>query len=773
MIVADATLEKLSFPRVRAALAERAGTRFGARLASGLAPHSDPAEVDSSLERIAEVLSGGDLSLGGIEDVGPLLLRLREGGVADGTELLGIAYTLDSAANAKRAILASGRPRLSELAAGMGSFDGVLRLVREQLDPDGNVRDDATPKLRDIRRRLNPLRNRIRERLQQLLSHHSEHIQDAIVTLRRDRFVIPVKSSAQSRVPGIALDSSDSGATVFIEPSSVVPLNNELALLEFEERDEVRRILLELGKRLATAPGVDETLELVGRLDLAQAGASLARDWQLARPGFSPDGRVRLIAARHPLIDGCVPNDLELSEELRLLLVTGPNAGGKTVLIKTLGLAVVMAQCGLFVAASAETPPLVPRFRRLLVDIGDEQSIEASLSTYAGHLTNLRRIVEEAEDRVLVLIDELGSGTDPDEGAALSQAILEGVLAAGALGLVTTHLAPLKVFASQNEGVQNAAMRFDVERLQPTYQLVVGQPGRSYALAIARRLGLDGGLLSRASALLGPEGERLESLLEELEAQRESLRLALQDTQEAEERALHEAELLRRQIDTLRNKEADVMAAAAERADELLQETLQRAKELKRTATADRERRPQAIEEIRRLRQGARKQAAVSKPSGEEAADRGLRWEPGALVRVEAYDAEGPIVEVRGDQLVVQLGLLKVEVPRREVKLLPRPAAAKPAKSPAVPAQSGASGPGRELNIRGARVEEGLEQVRDLIMEAHSLKAEKVRILHGKGTGALRDAVRSYLKDEKRVERFEDAVPYEGGHGVTVAYLRV
>ena len=764
MIVAPATLEKLAFPRIRRALADRAMTRFGARLAEELVPSGDLVEIEASLERTEEVLAGGDLSLGGIEDIEPLLERLRSGGMAEGSELLEIAYTLDSAATAKRAILASERPRLSELAAAMGSFDGVLRLVREQLDPDGNVRDDATPKLREIRRRLNPLRNRIREKLQQLINHYSEYIQDPIVTLRRERFVIPVKASSQSRVPGIALDTSDSGATVFIEPQSVVPMNNELALLEFEERDEVRRILIELGRRLAEAPGVDRTLELVARLDLVQAGATLARDWRLARPSLEEEGRVRLREARHPLIENCVPNDIELTGDRRLLIVTGPNAGGKTVLIKTLGLAALMAHSGLFVAASGEATPLLPRFERLLVDIGDEQSIEASLSTYAGHLTNLRRIVDEAGDRVLVLIDELGSGTDPDEGAALSQAILERVLASGALGLVTTHLAPLKVFASRTEGILNAAMRFDVERLQPTYRLTVGQPGRSYALAIARRLGLGEGLLERAAELLGPEGERLEALLEELEEQREALRAELAEARRARDQAVDEAELLRSQIEKLREREDEVMAAAAERAEEMLQDTLQRAKELKRTATSDPERRPRALEEIRQLRRGARETVRRK-----EAEPQAPRWEQGSLVRVESYDAEGPIVEVRGDDVVVQLGLLKVEVPRREVRLLEAPAA----RRKQVSSQPAGTGFDSELNIRGSRVEEGIEQVRELILEAHAMKVEKVRILHGKGTGALRDAVRSYLKDEKRVERFEDAVPYEGGHGVTVAYLRL
>src|SRR5690606_19187183 len=267
----------------------------------------------------------------------------REGAAIDGRDILAVAYTLDAAATLRRRIVLSERPALSALAARIGSFDGVLRLVREQLDVDGNVRDDATPKLRDIRQRLNPLRNRIRERLSRLLESHGDDVQEPIITLRRDRYVIPIKASNQSRVPGLALDRSDSGATVFIEPASVVPLNNELALLEMEERDEVRRILLALARRLADEPGIDESLEVVAELDLINAAARLAKDWRLARPHFAAEGRVRLEAARHPLIDDCVPNSIDLDSERRLLVVTGPNAGGKTVLLKTLGLAAVMA----------------------------------------------------------------------------------------------------------------------------------------------------------------------------------------------------------------------------------------------------------------------------------------------------------------------------------------------------------------------------------------------------------------------------------------------
>jgi DNA mismatch repair protein MutS2 len=779
--VTAATLEKLSFARVQEALADRAGTFMGMERARVLTPYPTTAEAERALDGVEEIVEGGDLALGGIEDVRPFLRRVRDGNMLDGSEILSVAYTLDAAATLRRAIVASERPALTEVAIGIGSFDGVLRLVREQLDPEGNVRDDATPKLADIRRRLNPLRGRIRERLTRLLESYAEYVQDPIITLRRDRYVIPIKAHQQARVPGLALDRSDSGATVFMEPAGVVDLNNELALLEMEERDEVRRILLALGRRLADEPLVDETLHVIAELDLLNSAARLAKDWRLRRPSFGDGGTVRLLEARHPLIEGCVPNDIELNEQRRLLVITGPNAGGKTVLIKTLGLAAAMAQAGLFVAAGGASQPVLPRVSALLSDIGDEQSIEASLSTYAGHLRNLRTIVEGASENTLVLIDELGSGTDPDEGAALSQAILERILAGGARGLITTHLAPLKVFASETPGVANAAMRFDVDELRPTYQLMVGQPGRSYALSIAERLGLPADLLERAASLLGPEGERLETLLTTLENQRERLEEQLADAHAANERAASEAQLLREQIAMLRRREQEVLAAAAQKADELLQDTLQQATRLRRVAQQEPQQRSKALDQIQELRRKTRKLAEPARPKAPAAAPTGRAstlaptartedpYAVGALVRVESYGAEGQVLEQRGnDQLLVQLGLIKVEVPRRDAKPLgmPKPRVARPH----VPAPGSFD---RELNLRGARVEEALEQVRDYVLEAHSLKVESVRLLHGKGTGALRDAVRNYLKGEKLVERYEDAVPYEGGHGVTVAYLRV
>lgn len=762
--VTDITLAKLDFPRVLEALAERTNTSLGRERALDVRPNVDKDAIELQWQRTEEALTGTPLSLGGVQDIRPLLARIEDGDMLDGKELLEIAYTMDAAGTIKRGILESERPLLGQLAENLRSFDGALRVVREQLDPQGNIRDDATPKLRDIRKRLQPLRGRIREKLQGLLERYGDAVQDALITLRRDRYVIPIKASAQQRVPGIVLDSSDSGATVFVEPQAVVPMNNELALLEFEERDEVRRILVSLGQRLAYEPGLEESLQTLAELDLIAASARLAKEWKLSLPTFAGSD-ITLPAARHPLIEGCISNTIKLTRDERLLIITGPNAGGKTVLLKTLGLALLMAHSGLLVAADM---PSVPYLDTLLIDIGDEQSIEASLSTYAGHLTNLRTILERAGDNVVVLIDELGSGTDPSEGAALSQAMLEVILEKRALGLVTTHLAPLKAFASDTEGVQNAAMRFDVEKLRPKYELLMGQPGRSYALAIAERLGLPEGILSRADTLISSEVSDLEGLLESLEADKEQLERDIHNANTARDQAVQEAEILRQQINTLRQKEEDVMAAAAERADEMLHDTMRRAKELKKVATTDKEQRGKALEALQSLRKDAQK-TARKPPQPKKQTPRKKGLQPGSTVHVASYDASGPIVELRGDDVVVQLGLLKVTVPKDDVKPT-KPKKTQPDYAAAAPSPSNFE---RELNIRGERVEQGLDKVRDFLLEARSLKISPVRILHGKGTGTLRDAVRNYLKSDSAVSRFEDAVPYEGGHGVTVAHLRV
>ncbi len=744
----------LEFDRVRAALAERAATAMGVERAHALEPYPTLAEAQAFQAAVAEALLV-PYRLGGIRDLRPLLQRAREGRRLEGLELVEAAHTLSAAAELKRHLLEAETEHLAELAARVGEHLLFRRRVAEALEEDGRVKDHATPKLRQIRRRMEPLRAQIQDRLYAVMDAHPEAVQERFITLRRDRYVIPVKAHLQHQVTGIVLDQSASGATVFLEPASVVPLNNELAKLRLEEEAEVQRVLFELTQALAADPEVDRTLEALATLDLVRAAASLAEDWRLARPRWGEPGRYRLQGLFHPLVANCVPNDLELDADRRLLLITGPNMGGKTVLLKSLGLAVLMAQAGLFVPAQAAELPWVDA---ILVDIGDEQSLEHSLSTYAAHLVRLEAVLQKASPRALVLIDELGSGTDPMEGAALSQAILEALLERGARGVITTHLTPLKAFAMERAGVLNASMAFDLERLEPTYRLVLGVPGRSYALAVARQLGFPEAVLARAEVLLGPEGRELEALLERLEAERRALQAELAQARAA--RA--EAEALRAELEArlarIEAERQERLEAARAEADRLLKEVHERIRTLREQARQGESAKRDALRTVMQLRQQVR-------PEPKRPRLEGLK--PGMTVEVPSYRKTGTVVRVDGEEAVVQIGVLKVSVPTAELRPrgedAPRPKQAVVVKSGFEP----------ELNVRGLTAVEAVEAVHDFISEALALKETPVRILHGKGTGALRRAIRDALKRDKRVASFHDAMPYEGGHGVTVVHLKV
>jgi DNA mismatch repair protein MutS2 len=750
----------LEFDRVREALAERAATNVGRERCLGLQPTGLETEIGVQLDRLEDALFGVHLNLGGITDIREVLQKLGDGQMVSGSDLLEVAYTLDSAMTLRRSVAQHSSGPLTVVAERIGSHVVLTRLILERLNRDGSVRDDATPKLRTIRRRLDPLRHEIRDRLTGLLDRFSDAVQDRLVTIRRERYVIPVKASFESQVQGIVVDTSSSQQTVFMEPASVVPLNNELSKLLIEEEQEVARILLELARLVSDEPGLWDTLDAVAELDLVAAKASLSREWNLSRPEISPRGEFTLEAMRHPLIEDCVPNDVRLDATHRLLLITGPNMGGKTVTLKSLGLACVMMQCGLYVCASRARLPVLTD---ILLDVGDEQSISESLSTFAAHLKNIQRVLERASDETLVLIDELGSGTDPNEGAALSQAILEQLLKTGARGVVTSHLALLKVFASERQDVQNASMGFDLGRLAPTFKLMVGQPGRSYALAIAGRLGFPQSVISRAEIVLGPEGQGVERLLENLEREREKLELEGMLAREAREAAERDAVQYQARIQELERERDALMQRAREQAEALYKEAFEQVRQMKTRARDDYER-PRVLNELRELRrasQAERPQASVVQRETDA-------LKSGVTVEVPAYNATGTVVELRGDDVIVQMGLLKVTLKRRDVRL--KRAAQVMTKTPISTSTSSFN---REINLRGTGVEEALDEIRNFIIEAQALRESPIRILHGKGEGVLRRAVRDYLKTDKRVQSFHDAQPYEGGHGVTVAHLRI
>lgn len=745
--------ESLDFDRVRQALAERASTSMGQEALLALQPKASLEEARAQQATVAEALAY-PYRLGGIADLRPALAAAREGLRLEGPQLREVAASLEAAVALRHELLQIGE-HLKALAGRIGEHAFFLRRIRECLDEAGHVRDEATPRLREIRRRVNPLREQIQNRLQQLMDRHPEAIQERFITLRRDRFVIPVKASHQHKLPGIVLDQSDSGLTVYIEPTAVVPLNNQLASLRLEEEAEVNRILFELSALLGQDPELEETLRALSELDVARAAANLAEDWRLVRPHLNREGRYRLEGAWHPLIANPIRNDIELSRAHRILLITGPNMGGKTALLKTLGLAVLMAQCGLFVAAERAELAFPDR---LFVDIGDQQSIQESLSTFAAHLLRLKEVLEKATPHSLALIDELGSGTDPEEGAALAQAFVEGLLAKGARGLITTHLSPLKAFAQDTPGVLNASMRFDLEHLRPTYQLVVGAPGRSYALSIARRLGFPKEQLERAEALLGPEGGRLERLLASLEAEREGLHAQRQAAQAQQQEAVRLQQELSRQLDELARHKARLLEEAQAQAEQVVKEAQERIRQARERGKNQGQ--GQALQELIQLRSRYRR------PEKASPAHPGLQI--GAVVEVPEYGGRATVVELRGQDAVLQMGAVRVTLPvaRLQAKPPPEPgpSAGRVAHKAKIPS---------ELNLRGLTVEEALLAVDDYLAEAKATATTPVRLLHGKGTGALRNALRESLRRDRRVEHFHDAVPYEGGHGVTVVHLRL
>lgn len=753
-------LSALDFPRVRDALAQRSATSLGAERARALAPSDDAGRIARELDEVEDALFGVSLSLGGIHDIRELHARAQEGRVLAGQELLTAAYSLDGAMTVRRAINANSRGPLREVALGLGDHSELVRRVLSALDREGQVRDDASHHLREIRKRIEPLRSRIRDRLTSTLEKWSEVLQEHLVTIRRDRYVLPVQASRVGSVDGIIVDASATGQTYFVEPAAVTQLNNELARLILDEEAEVRRILMELSGLLASDSDVPMTLATIGELDLIASKAKLARDWHLNRPEEAPTGTYDLHEVRHPLIENPVPNDLHLGST-KLLLITGPNMGGKTATLKTLGLAVLMHQCGLYVAAASAKLPVV---RDVLVDIGDEQSIEASLSTFASHLKHLRYVLRHAAPDTLVLVDELGSGTDPDEGAALSQAIIETLLAQDARGIVTSHLAPLKLFALETPGLKNASMGFSLESLAPTYHLQVGQPGRSYALAIAARMGLPEDVLGRAETLLGPDAGLMERMLEGLERERRELADHRQTAEFARREAEAELGRVRQERESLEVRRNEMLAEAAQKAESIYADAIERVRTLRARAQEDAAR-PRVMQELRDLRTAAQK----ARPAPIVREERGDPIRVGSRVDVPAYNAAGQVLELRGDDLVVQLGVMKVGVKRRDVRVKEEPKMNTP-KSAFV--GRAASTFQNELQLRGLGVEEAVEELRTAILEAHAMKESPLRVVHGKGQGVLRRTLRDYLKTDKKVESFHDAEPNQGGHGVTIVNVR-
>lgn len=786
----ERTLRTLEFAKIKEMLAERTATSLGREVVESLAPATDFLEVQhrqaetSEARRLYE--AGRSIPLGGLHDLRPHVQRAVRGGMLEPGDLLEVADTAASSRRLKRFLeQQEGVPILTALSRMLGTFDHLEAEIRRAIDEAGEVRDDASPALAEIRRSKRILQNRMKERLEAFVrGPAARYLQDPIVTIREGRFVVPVKIEYRAQVPGIVHDQSASGSTLFIEPMEIVEMNNDLRELALKEREEVARILTRLSGLVARdADALLDTLQAVAQIDFASAKGRLSLDLDCVEPELVREPILEIRKGRHPLLKGrVVPIDVHIGIAFDTLVITGPNTGGKTVALKTMGLFALMAQAGLHLPAAPGTR--VGVFQQVFVDIGDEQSIEQSLSTFSGHMTNIIRILDALDGPALVLLDELGAGTDPTEGAALAMSILEHLHRRGAKTVATTHYSELKTFAYTRARVENASVEFDVETLQPTYRLLIGVPGSSNAFEISRRLGLSPHIVDRARQFLTREQERVEDLIQGIHATRAELEKELAEARRLRAEAQRMREEYERRYGDAQRKAAEVVEKARAQAQQILATARREAEaviaELKQALREQREaERLQAIQSARdRL---ARARAAVE-PTEEELRARrkgevpqGLK--PGDRVRIVSLDTTGYVLaepDAQGNVLV-QAGIIKMTVALEDLERAEEepPAAAAGGRTRARAlgaAKARAISP--EIDLRGLMVDEALERVDKFLDDAVLAGLDQVRIIHGKGTGALRKAVTEALRHDRRVVSYRLGGVGEGGDGVTVAKLK-
>jgi DNA mismatch repair protein MutS2 len=859
----DKTLAILEFPKILEQLASYCSFAVSIEKARALRPTADGFEARQRQKVTAEALhllvTHPDLGVGGPRDVrGPIDLALHGGALAP-NELLDVKYTLIASRNLARTFerLAPQYPYMADIAAQLPPPLGLVDAVSRAISERGEILDSASDKLGTIRRDLRVIHDRLMTKLQKMVSdpRNAPYLQEALITQRDGRYVIPLRSEFKGRIRSIVHDQSASGATLFIEPLGVVEHNNQYRELQLAERDEERRILSELSHQVALhAEEITQAMQITADLDLALACGKYAEDLHAVEPGLhnipqEPTGQrsvIRLYQARHPLLKPAaitglwdqaggstpvgdakppevVPIDVELDPQTYVMVVTGPNTGGKTVALKTVGLLALMAQAGLHIPAHSGSEISV--FDMVYADIGDEQSIEQSLSTFSGHITNIIRILEKADRRSLVILDELGAGTDPQEGAALARAILAYLVEHGVTTLVTTHHPELKAFAHATPGMVNACVEFDLETLRPTYRLTIGLPGRSNALAIAERLGLPADIIQSARSEIHPDDLRAETLLDEIHHQRELARQARFDAEKARQEieSLHAELSLRlekiederrvileqarqegsQQIEALEDELAQTrkILARARQPVDVLREVEDKVEELKEDYD-------QPVERLEAVVGGALEKL-------ERERRRAIRL--GDRVRLRNLGAQGVVTALGVEEAEVQVGVLRVRARLSDLEL-PSPSGAttsvaggQPAKASRLasralertksiegerprasrkgPPQSFEEpdtgvkityqkpgfvlpeSPGIELDLRGKRADDALEDLERYLDAAFLAGLPFVRIIHGKGTGKLRDVVRQALHGHPHIRSFEGGGEKEGGEGVTVVKM--
>jgi DNA mismatch repair protein MutS2 len=799
----------LEFDKLRELLRLRTTCAPGRRAVNGLEPGVERAALESAFALIREagewLRAGRELGFGALADPQGWLERIEGLGAAlEPGEFLDAASLLETAGWLRQQFRedAAKFPLLAARAALLGDFREVLAAIRRCVLPNGEISDDASAALRRIRASMTETRDSIQKSLKQILRARNAEAGEDYVTLRNDRFVIPVRAEHRRTIPGVVHGASATGQTVFMEPFETVESNNQLVQLAEDEAAEILRILRELTEKLQMIRGpLLAAAETIAELDGVFARARFARDFDAAMPEFSATNELRLEGACHPVLDdklrkenrAIVPMTLALGGEERVLVISGPNTGGKTVALKTTGMAALAAQSGIPVAAQRA---ILPLFDRVLVDIGDEQSIAADLSTFSAHMLNLKTMLEAATPHSLVLVDEMGTGTAPEEGAALAVALLDEFRAKNCIVLATTHHDRLKTYASTTPGVVNAAVEFDDVNLRPTYRLMVGVPGGSSGIAIAKRLGLAAGIIERARSLLTPESREAADLIAYLHHSRDELdRMQRQMTAERhaleEERAKLRTEWIERQQKRIKELEAQFVGMQ-KRFDENVARVLEAVKE--------RELRAQLEKTSRRKMQDARGEAreelnaAVVQTISESQADLGVhaaskeavsadRLQPGAKIRVRGFSKPVIFRRLDGSSVEIEAGPLRMKVALDEItgiETTQQPSArgsvgaglAPPASNVTVRSQSSGTVASDEINVIGMTVEEATDRLDKFLDDAALANKARIRIIHGHGTGALRKGIGQFLASHPLVEKHSFETEEHGGKAITIVELQ-
>ncbi len=793
----EKALKILEYSRITDALMQHAGSEPGRHMCEGLRPSSKKEWIIKNLDETEagteRILKNGSISFGSNRDFSYALKSLSIGQSLSVTELLHVASFLENVARIK---------------AYGGDIEDVLTVFFEELTPlpaianeirrvilsEDEISDQASPALASIRRQIKLTGEKIHSQLNSMINGSVRaYLQDPVITMRGDRYCIPVKAEYKGQVPGMVHDQSSTGSTFFIEPAAVVELNNKLKTLAIDEKNEIDRIIAELSASVSDhAEDISVNCKHMTRLDFVFAKADLALEMRATRPIYNDDRIIRIIKGRHPLIDNdrVVPIDITLGDDFDMLIVTGPNTGGKTVSLKTAGLLTLMGQAGLFIPASDRSELSV--FKEVYADIGDEQSIEQSLSTFSSHMTNIVDILKKADENSLCLFDELGAGTDPTEGAALATAILDSLHRRDIRTMATTHYSELKVYALTTDRVENACCEFDVEKLCPTYRLLIGIPGRSNAFAISKRLGLSDEIIDAAHLRMSEDQEHFEELMADLDKRRLNMERRELELAEDEERFKSDKEQFessRAKLDTSRDK---VLLEAREEAKRILQEAKD---EADRTIRLFRNAGPGAsMSDLERARSEIREKIKEGDASISDMKGAGSRKEakpdvnpdklrPGDSVQIISSGLKGIISSLpdKSGKIWVQCGIIKSQVRTDDIILTDEDDISAPGYSSSASKRKAQSGKARisktqnistEINLLGMTVDEAIYTLDKYLDDAYLAHLPSVRIVHGKGTGALRNAVAAHLRKTKYVSEFRLGEYGEGDAGVTIAEFK-